>query len=71
MSALLDQFIQQTSQTATSLKIQHVVIAVRDPFTREVVLIASPGAMDNLRDLVAEKFKFADNDPAATEWPGG
>lgn len=71
MSALLDQFTQQTSQIAAQLRIQHVVIAVRDPFTREVVLIASPGAMDNLRDIVAEKFKFTDNDPAVTEWPGG
>jgi hypothetical protein len=65
----VEQFIVQATQLALKLGIKRLVIAVRDPQTREARVVASPGAMEDLTPIVAEKFHLGEA-PVDTEWTG-
>lgn len=64
----IEQFTTQASQLAVRLGIRFIVIAVRDETTKVPVIVASPGAMDNLREHLAEKLGLPI--PGETGWDG-
>lgn len=65
-SKVLAKFVREVSALAQSSGIVHVVIVARDPSSNEEHVIASPGAMEALRNTIATKFGFADGSEA--EW---
>lgn len=52
----MQQFIRMVSETAQRLGVQHVMLALRDPITREAHVVASPGTYDDLRAAVEIKL---------------
>ena len=68
-SPKLDQFVAQCSQLATQLGIAEVVIAARDPESKETRLVASPDGMRGLKEIVGTKFGF-EGDESSTGYPG-
>lgn len=70
-SQIVNQFVQQASALAARAGIQMVVIIVRDPhLPNEPLVVASKGAIDNLRDIVAVKFNLGEpDDGSMTGWP--
>lgn len=65
-------FAEKCSLLAVQHGIKSLAIVLRDPTTNQLVVIASPGAIADLRPVVAQKFNLVD--PAAvsteadTEW---
>ena len=69
-TSLLAQFAVQCSNAAQRLGIKYIVIAARDPNTKQPDVIASPGGMDNLREVLGEKLGLNGPDESETAWPG-
>jgi len=69
-TSLLAQFAVQCSNAAQRLGIKTVVIAARDPVTNQTDVIASPGAMEDLRPVLGEKLGLNGPDESETAWPG-
>ena len=67
MPSAVDTFIAQCSQLATKLGIRNLAIALQDPGTAELKLVASPGAKDVLKPKVAEVFGLGDVAPLQAE----
>jgi hypothetical protein len=67
----VDQIIWLTSMTAQKLRLQHVIVAARDQQTGAARVVASPGAVEAMRNDIAAKFGFGDDDlgGADAEWP--
>lgn len=65
-----EQFAQQCSLLAVRLGIRSLAIAIRDPTTNALQVIASPAAMQDLRPIVAQKFNLVEpgSGEAETEW---
>lgn len=54
----LDGFVQQIGALAQQLGINVLVIVGKDPVTNEQKLYGAKPAMEEVRDLVGEKFGF-------------
>lgn len=52
----LQQFVQQIMPIAQQLGVTTIVIAARDPATKEIGIFGSVEAMTDLRDAVEQKF---------------
>lgn len=64
-SPIVTQLITTASQLAQQSGIAHLVLAVRDPITGESMVVASPGALDDLRAVL--ELKLAGGGVAAWE----
>jgi hypothetical protein len=63
----LDRLTPQLGQFVQQAGVQMFVILARDPQTGNTRVLASNGAMDDLRDLAAEKFGLSDGSDTAWE----
>ncbi len=68
MATKLDAYIQQCSQLAQQMGIKEIVLVARDPQTGDTRLVASPGAKESLRGVVATQMDFSD--AVEIGWPG-
>lgn len=66
---ILDRFYAQAGALAKQSGIQTLVMVAQDPQTGAITLVASPNAMEAVKDLVAAKFGLTDPDTDIS-WPG-
>lgn len=66
----IDSFIDECSKLSARHGIKLIVIAAVDPATQAPHVVASPGAMDGLRSILAEKLRLVDPTSleAETSW---
>lgn len=57
---VLDQLAPRLSQIVQQAKVTSFAIVARDPQTGALRVYASPGAMEDLREIVSEKWSFTD-----------
>lgn len=62
------QFIAQAAALAQRLGVKMVVISCRDPQTNAPLVVASPGAMDDLYETLSEKLKPHAPQVGYTSW---
>jgi hypothetical protein len=64
---VLDPLSPRLGQMVQAAGVKSFVIVARDPQTGATRVLASAGAMEDLRDTVAEKFGLADGSETAWE----
>jgi hypothetical protein len=65
----IKQFLQTVAQLAGSLGAP-VLMVVRDPGTRAVHFVGTPGALDNMRAEIAAKVGVNGEEQPDTGWDG-
>jgi hypothetical protein len=65
---VLDPLAAQLSLLVKQSGVASFVLIGRDPRSGALRVYASPGAMDDLREIVSEKFQLGDG--SETAWPG-
>lgn len=70
LSGPVRKLIQNFAAAARRLRVQQLIVGVRDPRTGHVQVFASPGTLqdENMRQAVAARFSL--DVPADTAWPG-
>lgn len=63
---VLDALTPKLGPLVQAAGVKHFVIIARDPQTGATRVLASAGAMEDLRDITAEKFGFSDG--SETGW---
>lgn len=71
MTPAIKNFLGQVAKMATALRTS-VLIVVRDPATRAVHFVGTPGALDNMKPEIAQKVRGpgGDEEEAMTGWEG-
>jgi hypothetical protein len=63
---ILDALTPKLGPLVLGAGVKSFIIIARDPQTNATRVLASPGAMEDLRDITAEKFGFSDG--SETGW---
>ena len=63
----MDQFLAAVSQLAQRSGIRSMVIGCRDPQSGSVKVLTTAGAVEDLKEAVAQKFGLSDPAHAETE----
>lgn len=71
MSPIIANFLKTVAGLTGQLKGAPVLIVVRDPSTRQVHFVGTPGALDNMRAEIAGKVGAGEEEHADTGWPDG
>ena len=70
MSPIIQKFLAQVAAMATAARAS-VLIVVRDPTTRIVHFVGTPGALDNMKPEIVAKVGAVDEEQEAmTGWEG-
>jgi len=64
---MIDQFLAQVSALAQRSGIRSMVIGVRDPQSGATKVLTTAGAVEDLKEAVAQKFGLSDPAHAETE----
>lgn len=65
---VLDAMMREFERIALKYRVTTLVVAGFDPQTRQPRLFASPNALNDLRELAAEKFQLSLVDESTTGW---